>query len=274
MESLTSQQTSAKIPAVSSGGADLRGAVLRIPRDGSFAISFTPDAVEIAISAEAVAEIRASRYRGDQRLIGKLPGRPAGKRDIEHFAVINPHLPEWREELMALFPKTLSIYENQQHNHGGNENPPEPGTIEINTSPREPDQGAGNKDRGNREPTQMPMRRSREPAVLPRGRDLGCQEPDGGTPRAVHGDLGDLERTLEKLRRAREDAERVAGDLQILERARRHLRVVNELDQKVLMGNMLCLTKTTTAKRPGAKMGSRNPAPPVIPPTPTTPGEL
>ncbi|MCX6971018.1 MAG: helix-turn-helix domain-containing protein [Verrucomicrobia bacterium] len=60
MKSGTSQQSSATIPAVSNGGADLRGAVLRIPRDGAFAISFTPAAVEIGISAEAVAEIRAS----------------------------------------------------------------------------------------------------------------------------------------------------------------------------------------------------------------------
>jgi hypothetical protein len=215
-----------------------------------------------------------ARYRGDHRLIGKLPGRPDGRRDIEHFAVIDPHLPEWREELMALFPRTLSIYENQQHNHGGNENPPEPGTIEINTSPRGPDQEAGNKDRGNREPPPMPVHRSRESAVPPRGGDLGRQEPDEGTPRAAHGDLGDLERTLEKLRRAREDAERVAGDLQILERARRHLRVINELDQKVLRGSTWWLPKTTAAKRPGTKRGSRKPAPPVVPTTPTTPGEF
>lgn len=47
-------------PAVAHGGAELRGAVLRISRDESFAISFTPEAVEIALSAEAVAEIRAS----------------------------------------------------------------------------------------------------------------------------------------------------------------------------------------------------------------------
>jgi hypothetical protein len=60
MESRTSQQSSATIPAVSNGGANLRGAVLRIPRDDSFAISLTPDAVEIALSATAIAEIRAS----------------------------------------------------------------------------------------------------------------------------------------------------------------------------------------------------------------------
>ncbi len=42
------------------GGADLHGAVLRIPRDSSFGMCITADAVEIALSANAVAEIRAS----------------------------------------------------------------------------------------------------------------------------------------------------------------------------------------------------------------------
>lgn len=46
--------------SASHSGAELRGTVLRIKRDESFAISSTPDAVEIALSAEAVAEIRAS----------------------------------------------------------------------------------------------------------------------------------------------------------------------------------------------------------------------
>jgi len=41
-------------------GADLRGASLRIPRDASFGICVTADGVEIALSANSVAEIRAS----------------------------------------------------------------------------------------------------------------------------------------------------------------------------------------------------------------------
>lgn len=60
MNSGQRHQTNPASPAVAHGGAKLCGAVLRIPRDDSFAISFTSDTVEIALSAEAVAEIRAS----------------------------------------------------------------------------------------------------------------------------------------------------------------------------------------------------------------------
>jgi hypothetical protein len=42
------------------GGVALHGAVLRIKRDESLALSITPDVVEIALSAETVGEIRAS----------------------------------------------------------------------------------------------------------------------------------------------------------------------------------------------------------------------
>ena len=46
--------------ATMQGGADLHGAVLRIPRDSSFGMHVSADAVEIALSAEAVADIRTS----------------------------------------------------------------------------------------------------------------------------------------------------------------------------------------------------------------------
>ena len=47
-------------PAFTKGGVELCGCVLRLKRDDSFAISATPDGVEIALSAAAVAEVRAA----------------------------------------------------------------------------------------------------------------------------------------------------------------------------------------------------------------------
>jgi excisionase family DNA binding protein len=63
MNSGKRHQSNPANPVASNGNAELRGAVLRIPRDSSFAISNTPEAVEIALSVEAIAEIRASLTR-------------------------------------------------------------------------------------------------------------------------------------------------------------------------------------------------------------------
>lgn len=52
----------------SPGGAELHGAVLRIPRDGALALSVTPEGVEIALSAKTVAELSSM-------LQGKAPFR-------------------------------------------------------------------------------------------------------------------------------------------------------------------------------------------------------
>ena len=43
-----------------SASAELCGAALRIPRDGAFALSLTSETLEIALSADGVAEIAAS----------------------------------------------------------------------------------------------------------------------------------------------------------------------------------------------------------------------
>jgi excisionase family DNA binding protein len=99
MKSGTSQQSSASIPAVSNGGADLRGAVLRMKRDDAFAMAFTKDEVEIALSAAAVAEIRASlttppRFR-DYRTVAQEAGRIALSEKTLRMLLKERHAPHY-----------------------------------------------------------------------------------------------------------------------------------------------------------------------------------
>jgi len=68
MKSSHLEHPSAAVSAARNGGGDLRGAVLRIKRQDMFAISFSEDEAEIALSTAAVAEIGATlktspRYR-------------------------------------------------------------------------------------------------------------------------------------------------------------------------------------------------------------------
>ncbi len=60
MNSGSRKQSDSQNAAVSNGGAELRGAVLRISRDDMFALALNQGDVEIALSASAVAEIRSA----------------------------------------------------------------------------------------------------------------------------------------------------------------------------------------------------------------------
>ena len=147
MESRTSQQTSAANPAVSNGGADLRGAVLRIKRDDVFAMAFTKDEVEIALSAAAVAEIRSSlttppRFK-DYHTVAEEAGRIdlsektlrmlLKERHAPHYVIgsdirIDPvALDEWMDANYGVG----KVFQNSSTNHGKQEFP----TIKSKNNP-------------------------------------------------------------------------------------------------------------------------------------------